>query len=80
MGPGVFTQIPPKNFLPKMGRTLRGKAHEMSFLDFTSNLFFFFFFTLMKCPSMHNFLKRYDILLFVLFNRDVIVNLYKLYF
>ena len=40
----------------------------------------FFFVASMKCPSIHNSFKKYNVLLFVLFNRDMIVNLYKLYF
>ena len=43
-------------------------------------LIFFFFFTLMKCPSIHNFFFKYNVLLFVLCNRDMMVNLYKIYF
>ena len=36
----------------------------------------------LKCSlsSIHNFLKKYNILFFVLFKRDMIVNLYKPYF
>ena len=36
----------------------------------------------LKCPlsSIHNFLKMYNVLLFVLFKRNMMVNLYKLYF
>ena len=62
-------------------------------LLFFSFLFFFIFFfkkTLLddflcyflKCSlsSIHNFLKKYNILFFVLFKRDMIVNLYKPYF
>ena len=33
----------------------------------------------MKCLSIHNFLK-YKVLPFVLFNKDMMINLYKLYF
>ena len=40
---------------------------------------FFFFFTLMKCPFIHFFFK-YNVFFFVLFNRNMMLNLYKLYF
>ena len=43
-------------------------------------MLFFFFVASMKCPSIHNSFKKYNVLLFVLFNRDMIINLYKLYF
>ena len=43
-------------------------------------IYIFFFFTLIKCPSIHNFFKKYNVLLFILFNRDMMVNLYNLYF
>ena len=63
---------------------------------FFFSFFFFFFFNyffkktlledflcyFLKCSfsSIHNFLKKYNVLLFVLFKRDIMVNLYKLYF
>ena len=59
---------------------------------FFLNFYFYYFFKktllndflcyFLKCPlsSIHNFLKKYNVLLFVLFTRDMMVNLYKPYF
>ena len=62
------------------------------FFFFFLNFYFYYFFKktflddflcyFLKCPlsSVHNFFLKYNILLFVLFKRDMMVNLYKLYF
>ena len=62
------------------------------FFFFFLNFYFYYFFKktflddflcyFLKCPlsSVHNFFLKYKILLFVLFKRDMMVNLYTLYF
>ena len=62
------------------------------FFFFFLNFYFYYFFEktflddllcyFLKCPlsSVHNFILKYNILLFVLFKRDMMVNLYKPYF
>ena len=83
----VFSLGPPKTFLPKIERIL-GRENSWNelpkiLLEFTSkSQTYFFFLFLLKCPSIHIFffLNVYDVLLFVLFNRDMMVNLYKIYF
>ena len=61
--PGSFLLRPTKKFLQNGEKTGREKLiHKFPkiplMLDFTLNvLTFFFFFTLMKCPFIHNFLK-----------------------
>ena len=59
---------------------------------FFPNFYFYYFFKktlldgflcyFLKCSlsSIHKIFKKYNVLLFVLFKRDTIVNLYKLYF
>ena len=63
-----------------------------SFFFFFLNFYFYYFFKktflddflyyFLKCSfsSIHNFFKKYNVLLFVLFKRDMMVNLYKPYF
>ena len=83
----VFSLGPPKTFLPKIERIL-GRENSWNelpkiLLEFTSkSQTYFFFLFLLKCPSIHIFffLNVYNVLLFVLFNRDMMVNLYKIYF
>ena len=50
-----------------------------SFYGIVLAFFFSFFFTLMKCPFILFFFK-YNVFFFVLFNRNMMLNLYKLYF
>ena len=60
------------------------------FFFFNFNFYYFLKKTLLddflcyflKCPfsSIHNFFKKYNVILFVLFKKDMMVNLYKSYF
>ena len=84
-----FSLLPFKNWSEKWEKYLDKTAPP---LINVSGFFIFYFFKktllsdflcyFLKCPllSIQNFFKKYNVLLFVLFKRDMMINLYKLYF
>ena len=76
----IFEQNCPTSF--NISGFFLKKKKNFLIIFFKKTLLVDFLCYFLKCPlsSMRDFFKKYNVLLFVFFKRDMMVNLYKLYF